>query len=48
MLFHITYTDPYFMKNYDFINSCWCKNLLAPEKLESEKSQSPPGPAKEV
>ena len=26
----------------------WCKNLLTQEKLESGKSRSPPGPAKEV
>ena len=29
-------------------SNCWCKNLLAPEKLESGKPRSPSGPAKEV
>ena len=27
---------------------CWCKNPLAPEKLESGKPRSPPEPAREV
>ena len=31
-----------------FIRMCWCKNPLAPEKLESRKSRSPSEPAKEV
>ena len=30
------------------LDECWCKNLLALEKLELEKSRSPPGPAREV
>ena len=30
------------------IEQCWCKNPLASEKLESRKSWSPSGPAKEV
>ena len=48
-LFHYPYLCIWFGIFFEIcIWLCWCKNPLAPEKLELEKSRSPPGPAKEV